>query len=69
MIQFGSSVEMCSACGELAVCGEFWNVEPRCRWFWCARCLEQMLAGVKAAAERLVVPKVVKGGGDQCPSS
>jgi hypothetical protein len=52
MVQIGASLEMCSDCGKLKVCGEFWNVEPRFRAFWCADCLEAMLAGVKAAAMR-----------------
>jgi hypothetical protein len=50
-------LRQCAACGELKVCGEFWNVEPRFRVFWCADCLERMLAGVRAAASRIVEPK------------
>lgn len=57
MVQIGSRVDVCAECGELAVCGEFWNVEPRFRVFWCARCLARMVDAVRAAASRLVVPK------------
>jgi len=57
MVQIGSRVDQCHSCGELAVVGEFWNVEPRFRVFWCAPCLERMAAAVKAAASRLVVQK------------
>lgn len=56
MVQIGSALEMCSDCGELTVCGEFWNVEPRFRVFWCAACLAKMLAGVEAAARRYQAP-------------
>lgn len=58
MVQIGSTLEMCSDCRELKVCGEFWQVEPRFRVFWCADCLEAMLAGVKAAATRYALPLV-----------
>lgn len=58
MVQIGAHVEMCSDCGELKVCGEFWNVEPRFRAFWCVDCLEKMAAGVKAAAARYALPLV-----------
>jgi hypothetical protein len=57
-VQIGSHVEMCSECGELKVCGEFWSIEPRCRWFWCLECLERMAAGVRAAMARDCVPTV-----------
>lgn len=55
MVQIGARLEMCSDCGELKVCGEFWNIEPRFRAFWCADCLGRMLAGVRAAALRYAV--------------
>jgi hypothetical protein len=57
MVQFGSRVDQCAACLELKVCGEFWNIDPRFRVFWCADCIERMAAGVRAAASRIVAPK------------
>jgi hypothetical protein len=57
MVQIGSRVDICAHCTELAVVGEFWNVEPRFRVFICAPCLEQCAGSVRAAASRLAVPE------------
>lgn len=58
MVQIGSRVDICHECHKLAVVGEFWNVEPRYRVFWCAGCLERMAAGVRAASRLMPVPEV-----------